>query len=399
MIGADGLGARNTGVLAMLKAQRIVLPTPPQKSWMGDEVVFSALKENWASLWSLRLNSDSKAAMKEPKRLTQGETNDREPSVSEDGRIVFGRVTSAIHIWEIPLHGADIGGKQVTDDPATDGCPSVSRDGRWIFFARRSLGVRQIVARDLRGNKEARVVETEGDQFWPIASPDGGRVAFEVRRNVDSAIWIANRDGSGTRKLCDGCSHPTSWFEDRQVFYTTPRGNIALLDVEGHGSSEVLTRKPNQVLGGADWNAANQYLLFTAVEPGTGKQVYAVRFPKARRMEANLWIPLTHEAADVAQPHWATNGNTFYYLASRDNFRCVWGQSFSAKGKVGGAPFPVMHYHDLRFSPDRASPIVRGLTASGTSIYLSVGEVTDTLWLGRLKRATMGARLRSLFGS
>jgi hypothetical protein len=183
------------------------------------------------------------------------------------------------------------------------------------------------------------------------------------------------------------------------VFYTTAGGGIALLDVEQGKSSEVLSAKPNQVLGGADWNPENKYLLFTSVEQGKGKQVYAIPFPQANKMDANSWIPLTREVAEIDQPHWAVDGKSFYYLTNRDEFRCVWGQAFSAQRRVAGAPFPVMHYHDLRFSPDRASPIVRGLAVSGRSIYLSVGEVTDTLWLGRLKRATMGARLRSLFGS
>jgi hypothetical protein len=55
-----------------------------------------------------------------------------------------------------------------------------------------------------------------------------------------------------------------------------------------------------------------------------------------------------------------------------------------------------MHYHDLRFAPDRASPLTRGLTVSADSIFLSVGEVTATLWLGRLADPLLVSLTRKL---
>jgi hypothetical protein len=55
-----------------------------------------------------------------------------------------------------------------------------------------------------------------------------------------------------------------------------------------------------------------------------------------------------------------------------------------------------MHYHDLRFAPDRASPLLRGLTVAADSIFLSVGEVTATLWLGRLTDPPLVSLVRKL---
>jgi Tol biopolymer transport system component len=259
-----------------------------------------------------------------------------------------------------------------------------------MFFTRRLRGVRQILVRDLATNRDSMVVESDDNKFWPIASPSGDRAVYEVRRETDSSIWLVSREGGSPRKLCSGCSHPTSWFGEQAVFYTTAAGEIALLDMERNTSHVVLSPSPSVVLGGADWNAATQFLLFTAGKPGGKKQVFAVRYPAAlSSLHPASWIPLTRDSYEVDQPHWSTDGASFYYLSNRDASRCLWGQPFLAQTGRSSVPFPVMHYHDLRFSPDRASSVLRGLTVGGGSVYLTVGEVTDTLWLGSLPQRTL----------
>jgi hypothetical protein len=138
------------------------------------------------------------------------------------------------------------------------------------------------------------------------------------------------------------------------------------------------------VLGEADWNPVNQHLLFAATRKGSAKEVYAVSFPAAGRSPRGKWIPLILGAPDVGQPHWSSDGKTVFYLSRRDGFLCLWGRGFDPARRESPEPFAVMHYHDPRIAPDRASPLTRGLSTAGGSIFLNIGEVTDTVWLGRL---------------
>src|SRR5262249_45362327 len=150
-----------------------------------------------------------------------------------------------------------------------------SLDGRWLYFVRKLQGVRQVLVRDLSGGRESVVVTSGEQKFWPVASPDGERAVFEVRQETDSSLWVVERGGQPSR-LCLGCSHPTSWFAGgKSVFYTSAAGDIVLLDVATGASRVVLSPEPGMVLGGADWNAANQYLLFTAGRQGSPKQLFA----------------------------------------------------------------------------------------------------------------------------
>jgi eukaryotic-like serine/threonine-protein kinase len=393
---ADGSNARDTRALALLKSQKIDIQTPPQKAWRGDEVYFSGARGTIVALWALRLARGDMHPVEGPRRITSGDAKEREPAVAEDGSIVFGRATGALHIWSLPLKRGVAAATRVTNDPALDGCPSVSRDGRWLFFTRKTGDVRQLLVRDLSGERDSVVFASAEDKFWPISTPEGDRVVFEVRQKTDSSIWMADRGGKPHR-LCSGCSHPTSWFGGQAVFYTTSTGAIALLDVVTGASRVVLSPESGAVLGGADWNAANQCLLFTAGRQGAAKQVFAVRFSSTAQASQGPWVQLTQELAEIDQPHWSADGKVFFFLSNRDGYNCVWGRLFSAlSGGASGLTFPVMHFHDARSTPDRASPIARGLTVASDSIFLNVGEVTDTLWLGRLTDPPLISLIRKL---
>lgn len=389
----DGTGTTNTGAVALLKSLKIELPTPPQKVWRGDRLIFSGSAGDAVPLLSLSLARDKLRATGAPQKLTSGEFPDREPAVAQNGAIVFGRATSAMHIWRIPLDGA--GPERFTDDPSLDGCPSVARDGSALYFVRKVNNIRQVMVRDLASSGESLVFRSQVNSFWPVASPDGSRAVFELRDENNSSIWVVNRDGHGARRLCVGCSHPTSWFDDRSAFYTTAAGQIALLDTATNSSRIVLSPEPGAVLGGADWNPVNHRLLYTSGQRGGGKQVFAVRFDPSTHMPAGPRAELSRDIEEIDQPHWSANGESFYFLSKRDNSNCLWGRSFNPQNQSSGPPFPVAHYHDMRFSPDRASPVTRALTASSSSIFIAVGEVTDTLWLGKLTDPPLQGLFRS----
>jgi len=263
---------------------------------------------------------------------------------------------------------------------------SISRDGKWLYFTRRLRGIRQLLARELATNRESVVFASDDNKFWPLSSEKGDRAVFEVRRESESSIWLLERGGP-PRQICTGCSHPSSWFgAGKGVLYTNGAGEIVLLDLASGLSRVVLTPEAGTVLGEPDWSPEHEFLLFTSNRQGA-KRAYAVHFPAGAEAPSDKWIPLTDGVGGIDQPHWAADGRAFYFFSRRDASNCIWGSRFSVRNAAVPAvtqPFPVTHYHDLRVSPDRASPVTRGLTVSDGAIYFSVGEVSTTLWLGKV---------------
>src|SRR5207342_343770 len=90
---------------------------------------------------------------------------------------------------------------RLTDDPSEEFMPVWSPDGPRIAFVRNTQGtpvmnpaiftmnpdgadVRQVSSRD------------GGSDFWPSWSPDGSRIAFAAIRKEGWGIWVVNADGS-----------------------------------------------------------------------------------------------------------------------------------------------------------------------------------------------------------
>jgi WD40 repeat protein len=140
-------------------------------------------------------------------------------------------------------------------------------------------------------------------------------------------------------------------------------------------------------LSEATWSPNNEYLLFTASPDGTSKQVFAVRFPRQSRTPQGKWVSITEQSSFNDRPRWSGDGKTIFYLSRRDGFSCIWGQRFDGgSGQLIAAPFPVLHYHNPRFSPEVVVDRSFNLSVSADSIYLNVGEINTSVWVGRLKR-------------
>jgi len=383
---AEGGPAVDSGALKLLRSLQILVVTPPVKSWLGDEVLFSAAHGPVTALWALPLPPALSHPTGAPRQITSGDVNERDPSVASTGTIAFGQITGALHIWRVPLQaGGPAHDTRLTNEKGKDGGPSVSHDGRWLYFIRGSGGVTQLIVMDLTTGQESPLQFSDDAKFSLVASPTGDRVAVETRHLTDSAIWVVGREGRA-RKLCSGCSHPTSWFAGGDaILCVTSKGEIAKLNAVTGRSTVVLSPQPDSSLSGGDWSAAHEYLLFLAARHGESRRAFAVRLPQVAETPQGGWIPVSADDAEMELPHWSNDGRTIFFLSKRDGNNCLWGLKFDPAGRRAiGKPFPLMHYHDPRVTPDRASPVARGLAVSQDSVFLNVGEVTDTVWVGRL---------------
>jgi serine/threonine protein kinase len=377
----------NTRALAALQAQNVLLFLfSHQKAWRDGHIVFGARQAKIDALWEVDISPKDMRVTGTPRQVSPGEARELEPSLAGSHAAAFGRISGALHIWQIALGppGAPPRTTKVTDAALGDGCPAATRDGRSLFFTRRLQSVKDLFRKDLTTGAEATVVASPEEKSWPVPNEDGTRVAFESRLGNEFSIKLADR-GQPARTLCVGCSHPTSWFGDNAIFHTSPKGDLALLDVNTGLSRSALQGTSGVTLGEADWSPDNGYLLFTASSNGTNKQVYAVRFPPEGSPQGPR-IQLTPELQDAERPRWSQDGKTIYYLSNQDGYLCVWGNRFLRSEKAPiGEPFAVMHYHDFpRFSPNSADPVSRGFSVAGGSIFINIGEEMKTIWVGRL---------------
>lgn len=102
------------------------------------------------------------------------------------------------------------------------------------------------------GLPEARVVITDSLGTIPsgmVPSPDGSRLAFARTESGRSAIWVANADGSGERRLTSGVWDMIPWWspDGKWIAYhaESPGFDVFVVSVDG-GEPRQLTSGPGQ---------------------------------------------------------------------------------------------------------------------------------------------------------
>ena len=392
----DGKDVKDTGSLALLRGAQVQV-VDLIGGWYENTVLFSGRRESTTSLWELTLPQSTLRAEGKPRQLTSGEAREVAPSLAQNGNIAFEHLTAALHIWRID-HASDpkkAAVTKVTQDPTIDVSPSISSNGEWLTFARGYPSKRDIWIKDMRSGTESVFFSAPGDKLSPIVDNSGRVVVLEALKEDVPALLAATRD-QPARTLPTRCSDPTGWFDDNRAVFCRNGlpSRIEMVDLVTGVMTTVL-KKDNQSLSEASWSEQNQYLLFTALRDGTTKQVFAVFYPKSTHTATGEWIPITSKSEFSERPRWSGDGGTVFYLSRRDGFSCVWAQRFDPKaGQVLGDPFPVLHYHNPRFSPEVVVNRSFNLSVAGDSVYLNVGEINTSIWVGRLKRHGIFSFLR-----
>jgi Tol biopolymer transport system component len=383
----DARDANDTGALALLRARHLE-PIEEIGGWYGDTVLFNGAQGPAWSLWELTIPRSTLRAEGNPRQLTSGEAREVAPSLAENRTIAFEHVTAALHIWRIdPTSGPQQFVATKVTGGAPDRSPNISLNGRWLAFTRTG---HEIWIKDMRSGAEALFLSSATKKLSPIIDDSGTTVAFEGREGELPSLFTVTR-GQPARSLPVACENPTGWFDGtRAVFCREGQpSRIEMVDLANGAAITVLETK-GYSLSEAAWSPANQYLLFTASREGATKQVFAVHFPTAAPVPSQEWIPVTGKSEFSDRPRWSGNGRTIFYLSRRDGFSCVWGQRFDpVSGRVMGTPFPVLHYHNPRFSPHVVEDRFFNLSVARDSIYLNVGEINTSVWVGQLKRRSL----------
>ena len=196
--------------------------------------------------------------------LTNDPNNDSSPSWSPDGKhIVFSsdRDNDRDHNIEIYMMDADGGNQQrLTNNLTEDQYPSWSPDGKRIAFSARREGhvennfgiTYEIYVMDADGGNEQRLTENRNNDWDPVWSPDGKRIAFIADRKGDLVqfdIYVMDADGGNQQKLVNnrGWDSSPSWSPNgERIAFTSERdGNyeIYVMDADG-GNQQNLTNNP-----------------------------------------------------------------------------------------------------------------------------------------------------------
>ena len=237
----------------------------PAGSPDGKRIAFSSFRDGDWEIYVMGADGSN------PQNLTLSPGWDGTPSWSPDGkRIAF--VSNRDGNYEIYVMSADGSNPQnLTNQPLADGDPSWSPDSEQIVFrAQRpehfeiKLWITtEIYVMDADGGNRERLTENHSNEWDPVWSPDGRRIAFSSDKNGEFekfAIYVMGVGGGNEQRLTNHrvFDWSPSWSPngERIVFRSDRDGNSEVYVMDADGSNlQNLSRTPHSDVDPAWLNA------------------------------------------------------------------------------------------------------------------------------------------------
>jgi serine/threonine protein kinase/Tol biopolymer transport system component len=390
-VAEDGTAAVRTGLARILTKQKLTwniwyLPW----RWMtngsgGGYLLGAAQSGDVTNIWRVPISPRTFQVSGSAEQLTFGTTTNESPeatAIPGGGlRMVFASLKGNWDIWSLPLdtNRALVKGplQRITDEESVEDSPAISEDGRKLLYRSDRDGSYNAWARDLVSGKETRVNSTPGAEY-PQVSRDGRRVVY--RRGP---FGLRNRVYMVTEGdpvlVCNDCFVPTNVTRDGEMLIDE--------DVSPSRLRVVMTARKEGVTilkGGCAGRLSpdERWIAFHTIPRVDARQVYVAPFRGPVPIEQKEWIPVTDGREMERYGAWSPDGNTLYFLSERDGFRCIRAQRLDPVSKHPvGPPLDIYHFHQARLSLTSADPVYIGFQVAVDKAVFALLETTGNIWM------------------
>jgi Tol biopolymer transport system component len=162
------------------------------------------------------------------------------------GSIVMGATMGRQNLIEVPLSAAQAGGRWLTHGNSIDRQPTFSPDGKWVLFSSNRSDNLDLWKVSTESGAVRRITEDPADDWDPAFTPDGERILWSSSRTGHLEIWMCNADGTGARQLTDDgvdAENPTATPDGRWIVYnsTNPKApGIWKIHPDGTGAVRIV---------------------------------------------------------------------------------------------------------------------------------------------------------------
>jgi Tol biopolymer transport system component/DNA-binding winged helix-turn-helix (wHTH) protein len=231
---------------------------------------------------------------------------------------------------------------QLTNWSGLDNFPAISPDGNSIAYSSDRTGSFEIFIKPLvPGAREIQITSDGEQNFQPVFSPDGQRIAFHSKGR--RGIWIIPSSGGTAKQLTEFGSHPAFSPDGQRIAFqsdgltdlginarTLPPSVLWLVSPDG-GPPRQLTQngKPAGGHGSPAWSPDGQRIAFNLSDMTT-TQLWSIELGNGRLQEIN---------AQSSDPVYAPDGKSIYAVSING----LWQIPVSpVDGKVTGEPKKIV---------------------------------------------------------
>jgi Tol biopolymer transport system component len=315
--------------------------------------------------------------------------------LSEDGKLVYNTLVLGGTIYRIPTanHGRKIRSAERFALPEEINChsPSISWDGRWMVYTTSTPAkANRALLRDLSTGTEQLLDDGVGgpDGGKNSISPDGSTIIVGHDCKLGDCAFLVRRGGSDLEQLCEGCtargfsSDGALVLIEKYALAGEGRDKIAALDVATKKEKDFL-RDPDQPLYQASFSWDDHWVVFKR-QFTARSQIMIAPAQNVVSSQPERWIAVTDGSNVDDKPQFSPEGDSVYFLSSRDGHACIWNQRVHPLTKHPiGPPTPYEHRHSLSFDFFRLGRTE--LSVARNSIIISVPEVVSDLWIKQVE--------------
>ncbi len=386
-------------VAAKYGLERTGLELPTPEAWdQAGQVVFSTLSlglsADTASVWQVRISSETWQAEGSPLRLTRG-SGETHASLAAGGAIAFASVARNIDVWSLPIN-VDQG--RITGEPerlttsgAIDFNVSISRYGRLISFASNRSGNPDLWAKDLVNGNLRALTLTPWAEVNAVVSDDGSTVAYLVLESSDplSNVWVELRNMAEevSRKISYQAEWPmpTDFSSDGSLLVLSgsinERRAVRVVNIAS-GETLATVAHPDHNLYQMHLSPDDRWLVFHVHRTADKTQVSILPFREGTHNDPDQWIPVTDGQALDDKPRWSPNGNLIYMTSDRDGFTCLWAQPLDPETKRPNGPaLAIRHFHQFQNSLGAVQINMREIGVARDKIVMPLAELSGNIWL------------------
>jgi len=133
------------------------------------------------------------------------------------------------------LYLVTLDGKHYADLHCEGESPIFSPDGRKIAFELRTGKTNEIYIINCDGTSKIQLTDNKNVIGKPVWSPDGQKIAFTTYRDMNRDIYIMNADGSDQKRLTnnDTLKGGVVWSPDSRKLAFASEGDIYLMNADG----------------------------------------------------------------------------------------------------------------------------------------------------------------------
>jgi Tol biopolymer transport system component len=239
-------------------------------------------------------------------------------SVSENGVLVYrpGSAAADAHLVWFDRAGKNLG---TVGSAADYSGPALSPDGSRLAVAIRdpAVGTRDIWVFDLARGTATKLTFDPKDDFNPVWSPDGSRIAFSSDRRGARDLYIKSASGTGDEELLlesDRNKNAEGWSGDGRWLVYNEAASSARADI---WTLSLDTRKPRPLLQAAfnedeaSFSPDGKWIAYRSAESGRS-EVYVQPFAESAAGAKGKWVV---SSAGGLEPQWRGDGKELFYTS------------------------------------------------------------------------------------